>query len=384
MSDSGSSGEKTELPTPKRERDARKKGQVARSQEVVTTVSLLATVGYIWATWSLTNARLIDLFDQVARLATGDFRSNAMSGILLAFWDASIILLPILGVVILAGIAANYFQIGSLFTFETIKPKGEKISPAAGFKRIFSMKQVVELLKSLVKIAVLSFLLYLVVRDAISPYIHSLDCGLSCVGQVTVSALKQVLIYTGLAFIVVAVADFAYQKHAHTKSLMMTKEEVKREFKESEGDPHIKGKRKQIAQEMAMSDGGTAARKGSAVVVNPTHFAVVVDYKPETFALPVVTAKGRNRYAHYLRQEAELAGVPVFRNVALARALYADAELYQPVPDEFFDAVAEVLAWIEKNRKHLYQGALPHGVIDMDAGDHRRRPDDGARPYAPR
>ncbi len=366
-----SSGEKTELPTPKKERDARKKGQVAKSQEVVTTVSLLSAVGIIWATWSMTNARLIDLFDQSARLATGDFQANAKNGIILAFWDATIVILPVLGVVILAGIAANYFQIGSLFTFETIKPKGEKISPAAGFKRIFSMKQVVELIKSLVKIVVLSFLLYLVVRNAISPYMNSLECGLTCVAQVTVASLKLVLIYSGLAFIAVAVADFAYQKRAHTKSLMMTKDEVKREYKESEGDPHIKGKRKQIAQEMAMGDGGVAARKGSAVVVNPTHFAVVIDYKPETFALPVITAKGRNRYAHYLRKEAETAGVPVFRNVSLARALFADAELYEPVPDEFFDAVAEVLAWIDKNKKHLYQGTLQHGVIDMDAGDHR-------------
>ena len=308
MSGGNSSGEKTELPTPKRERDARKKGQVARSQEVVTTVSLLSTVAFIWATWGMTNARLVGLFDEIAQLATGDFRTNAKSGIILAFWDASIIMLPILGVVILAGVSANYFQVGSLFTFETIKPKGEKISPASGFKRIFSMKQVVEFLKSVVKIAVLSFLLYLVIRNSISPYVNSLACGLSCVTQVTVASLKLVLIYSGLAFLAVAVADFAYQKRSHTKSLMMTKEEVKREYKESEGDPHIKGKRKQIAQELAMSDGGTAARKGSAVVVNPTHFAVVVDYKPEHLALPIVTAKGRNVYAHYLRKEAEFGG----------------------------------------------------------------------------
>jgi hypothetical protein len=144
-----SSGEKTELPTPKKERDARQKGQVAKSQEVVTTVSLLAAIAYIWASWGMVNARLIGLFDQVALLATGDFRTSALTAIYHASWDAAIIMAPILGVVILGGVAANYFQIGALFTFETIRPKGEKISPAAGFKRIFSMKQVVELLKSI-------------------------------------------------------------------------------------------------------------------------------------------------------------------------------------------------------------------------------------------
>jgi type III secretion protein U len=377
VSGSGSSGDKTELPTPKKERDARQKGQVARSQEVVTTVSLLAVILYIWATWGATNARLISLVDQVARLATQDFRTSALDGIYAAFWDASIIMLPILGVAIVAGVAANYFQIGSLFSFESIMPKGEKISPAAGFKRIFSMKQVVELLKSIVKIVVLSALLYFIIRDAISPYVNSLECGLPCILDVTVVSLKQTLVYSGLAFVVVALIDFVYQRRSHTKSLMMTKEEVKREYKESEGDPHIKGMRKQLAQELAMGDGGIAASKGTAVVVNPTHFAVVIDYSPEKLPLPVVTAKGRNMYAHYLRTEAEEAGVPVFRNVALARSLYADAKLYEPVPDELFDAVAEVLAWVAKNKGVLYQGRLDHGVIDMDASDHRNKPASG-------
>lgn len=369
----GSTGEKTELPTPKKERDARQKGQVAKSQEVVTTVSLFAVIAYIWASWGMTNARLISLFDQVARLATGDFRSSAVSGVYGAFWDIVMIMLPILGVAILAGVAANYFQIGSLFTFETIRPKGEKISPFAGFKRIFSMKQVVELLKSVAKVLILSFLLYFIIRDAIAPYVNSLECGVPCIANITISALARTLVYSAIAFISVALIDYAYQKRSHTKSLMMTKEEVKREYKESEGDPHIKGKRRQLAQELAMSDDGVAARKGTAVVVNPTHLAVVIDYTPERMPLPVVTAKGRNRHAHYLRAEAEKAGVPIFRNVRLARGLYAEAELLQPVPDEFFDAIAEVLAWVAKNRHVLYAGTLPHGVIDMDAAEHRRQ-----------
>jgi type III secretion protein U len=146
---------------------------------------------------------------------------------------------------------------------------------------------------------------------------------------------------------------------------------VKREYKESEGDPHIKGKRKQIAHEMATSNSGQAARKGSAVVVNPTHFAVVLDYRPDVTPLPIVTAKGTNLIAHYLRTQAEEAGVPVFRNVRLARALYADAEVDQYIPDELFDAVAEVLTWVARNKDRLYQGRLDHGVIDMDVGDHR-------------
>lgn len=372
MSGGGSSGEKTELPTPKKERDARQKGQVARSQEVVTTISLSSVIAYLWFTWGSLNTRLTGMFDQAAKLAEGDFRTSAVLGVHAIFWDSMMILAPLLGIVILAGIAANYFQVGSLFTFEPIMPKGEKINPASGFKRIFSMKQVFEFLKSVVKIVVLSSILYFVIRDAIAPFVDALSCGTNCLLDITVTVLGQTLICSVLAFVVVAVADFAYQKRSHTKSLMMTKEEVKREYKESEGDPHIKGKRKQLAQEFIMSDGAAAARKGTAVIVNPTHFAVVIDYKPEVLPLPVITAKGRNLQAHQLRTAAEEAGVPVFRNVKLARALFADAPLYEPVPDELFDVVAEVLAWVEKNRSHLYGGRLDHGVIDMDADGHRK------------
>lgn len=368
---SGPSGEKTELPTPKKQRDARQKGQVARSQEVVTTVSLFAVVAYIWASWGGTYATLIGLFDQVAALARTTPGGNIQIALDIAYRDSVRIMLPVVCVAIIAGIAANYFQFGALFAFEAIKPKLEKLNPASGIKRIFSLKQVVETLKSVLKITFLSVLLYFVIRDALANYINSLACGMPCLINITSAMLFKTLIYSALAFVVVALADFAYQRHTHTKSLMMTKEEVKREYKESEGDPHIKGKRRQIAQELAMSNAGQAARKGTALVVNPTHFAVVLDYRPEVTPLPVVTAKGRNLQAHILRAAAEEAGVPVFRNVSLAQALYANVEIDEYIPDELFEAVAEVLAWVARNRDALYRGRLKHGVIDMDAGDHR-------------
>lgn len=366
-----SSGEKTEQPTPKKLRDARKKGQVARSTEVVTTVSLFSAIAFLWGTWNGTLETLVTMFDVIALLSTGDFRVNAVKAVDIITRDIARTVMPVLGVVMLAGIAANYFQVGSLMSAESITPKLEKISPGSGFKRIFSMKQLVEILKSIIKIAILSILLYLVVRDAIGAYIASVSCGMPCLTSVTSHFLFQTFVYSGLTFLVVALADFAYQRRAHTKSLMMTKDEVKREYKESEGDPHIKGKRRQLARELATSGGGAAARKGTAVVVNPTHFAVVILYAPGKTPLPIVTAKGRNKYAHYLRTEAESAGVPVFRNAPLARRLFADAEVDDYVPDDLFDVVAEVLSWVERNRDKLYAGPLGHGVIDMEAGDHR-------------
>lgn len=364
-------GEKTELPTPKRIRDARAKGQVAKSQEVVTTVSLFGVVAFIWGTWGMTMQKLVGLFDEIAVLAVGDFRVNAINALDIVYRDISAILVPIIGVTIFAGVAANYVQVGSIFALEALMPSMEKISPGSGFKRIFSMKQIIETLKSILKIVFLSVLLYFVIRDAIGNYVSSLACGMSCLINITSQVLFKTLAYSALAFLIVALADFAYQKYSYTKGLMMSKEEIKREYKESEGDPHIKGHRRQLAQELAMGDGGHAAKKGTAVVVNPTHLAVVLMYRPGQMPLPAVTAKGRNIQAHYLRTQAEEAGVPVFRNVGLARALYADANINEYIPDELFDAVAEVLAWVQRNEHLLYKGRLDHGVIDMDAGDHR-------------
>lgn len=368
---SDSSGEKTEQPSPKKIRDARAKGQVAKSQEVVTTVSLMSVIALIWVTSGRTMSALLRLFDEIVALENGEFRSNASRAIAATFYEVAGILLPVLGVVLISAIAANYFQIGSIFAFDNVTPKLEKISPAAGFKRLFSMKQVVEILKSLVKIAFLSILLYFVIKDAIGAYVASLSCGLTCQIGLTVATLRQIFIYSALAFVIVAVFDFFYQRHAYTKGLMMSKHEVKREHKESEGDPHIKSHRRQLSRELIMGDGGEIARKSTAVVVNPTHLAVVLNYEPDRQALPVVAAKGTGNHAHFLRTEAERAGVPVFRNVSLARALYATTDIDDFVPEELFNAVAEVLAWVKKNRHLLYGGPLAHGVIDMDSNDHR-------------
>jgi len=370
----GSGGEKTEQPSPKKIRDARKKGQVARSQEVVTTITLLAVIAYLWASWDLTVDQLVGLIKLVAGLTGGPFEPNWRIALFEVGRVLMEIMAPVLGVVVVAALASNFLQVGLLFAFEGVAPKLSKISPAAGAKRIFSMKQIVEVAKSIVKIVFLSVLLYFVLRGAIGPLMYALPCGFYCISDLTGYLLTKLLVYSAFAFILVSAVDFIYQKHTHTKSLMMTKDEVKREYKESEGDPEIKGKRKQLAQELLMSDDGEAARKSTAVVVNPTHVAVVLRFVEGETPLPTVVAKGLNKNAHFLRTQAEQAGVPVFRNVTLARALYAEVGVDEFVPEALFGAVAEVLVWVARNKERLYKGPNASGVIDMDAGDHRAPP----------
>lgn len=368
---SESAGEKTEQPTPKKERDARQKGQVARSQEVVTTISMFGVLATIWVLGGDTWARLITTMDIVARLAATNDPEALSIGLTTIYQLSVSILMPVLGVTILLAIAANYVQVGSLFSFEAVAPKLEKISLVKGVKRIFSMKQLVEMLKSIVKIVFLSGLLYFVIRDAIGPYMVAIYCEMVCVSNVTVAVLWQVLIFTALAFVIVAGFDFVYQRHSHTKSLMMTKEEVKREYKESEGDPLMKGARKQMAHELIMGDVKKQVPKASAVVVNPTHLAVAIRYREGQTPLPVVVAKGRGHLAAAIRIEAELAGVPIFRNVPLARGLYADCAVDDYVPDTLFGVIAEILAWVQRNEDRLYAGRLDHGVLDMERDDHK-------------
>ncbi len=362
MSDSG---EKTELPTPKKERDARQKGQVAKSQEVVITMTLFGLIAYVWFSWDGILERMAAAFE-VPSYRDGNFTMVAY-GRLEALFDLLVaVLLPMMGVVIFLAVASNIGQFGFLVAGESVMPKLEKISPLAGFKRIFSLKHLVETLKNIIKIVFLTILLTIALEENIGGLLQAVHCGIGCVNALAGLMLGDIFRYSALAFLIIAGADYAFQRRTHTKSLMMTKEEVKREYKESEGDPHIKGKRRQLAQEFATGDGGIVKRS-SAVVVNPTHYAVALLYDRERVPLPVVTAKGVDMRAAWIRGEAEAAGVPIFRSPALARSLFVDADVDEPVPVEFFDALAEILVWIERNRASLYQGRpLLHGVIDVE------------------
>ena len=369
-------GEKTELPTPKKERDAREKGQVAKSQEVVITLTLFSVIAYVWVMSSSIIEQLIDAMT-LPMYNDGEFEFAALGRLQEIYNLLVIILLPILGLVIFVAIASNLGQFGFLLSGEQIMPKGEKISPLAGIKRIFALKQLIETLKNILKIAILSTLLYFALKSNLGELLNLIYCGMGCVGQITNLMMGDIFRYSAAAFIVIAGFDFMYQRHTHTKSLMMSKDEVKREYKESEGDPHIKGERRQIAQELAMGDGGTV-KKSSAVIVNPTHYAVAILYDKERTPLPITTAKGVDGRAALIRGEAEAAGVPIFRSPLLARRLFVDADINEPIPTELFEAVAEILVWIERNRDGLYDGKrLNHGVIDLEwtplAGDGRAR-----------
>lgn len=340
--------DKTEQPTAKKLREARRKGQVAYSKDFTQTILILAVFGYFigngvsmmesMGDLILLPGRVVDLpftmaFDVVVR---------EMAGIVAG------LLVPVLILVMVAGIFADMMQVGVNFAFEAIKPSAKKLNVASNAKNMVSKKNLVEFLKSLVKVTFLSVLVYLVVRGSLNDLMRVPPNGVPGVLKALGSLVGEIMAYTAVAYIIVAAFDFAFQRFNHTKQLMMSKDEVKREYKESEGDPHIKGKRKQFHQELMAGGMVQQSRKASVVVTNPTHIAVALKYDREETPLPLVLAKAEGVLAKRIVEVAAEEGIPVMRNVPLARALFQTAEIDQYIPSDLIEPVAEVLRWVQQ------------------------------------
>ena len=339
------SGEKTEQPTPKKLRDARKKGQVAKSKEVSGTLGLIAVLVTIWAmgdTYMTTIQEMVLLPTLVYNENFIDAFKIVTTGIL----DKSLVLIiPLVLVAMLSAIAGNVMQFGMLFAPESIKPDIKKISPIAGFKRIFAMKNLVEFFKSVIKIIFLSFVVYYVIYTSIGDMVNLPYCGSACILPVVGVLLKRLLIYSAVAFIIIAVFDYMFERWQFMKQQRMSKDEVKREYKESEGSPEIKSKRKEIHQEILNSAENTS--KSDVVIKNPTHLAVGLRYNQKSTPLPMVTVKGRGGHARFILKVAEKEGIPVLENVPLAHALY-ELNITDFIPGELIEPVAEVFRWVQE------------------------------------
>jgi type III secretion protein U len=343
-----SSGEKTEQPTPKRLRDARQKGQVAKSKEIAGTLGLVVILAYVLVRAGAIRDSFADMVLATANAAALPFE-QALAQVIDAIVRVSgILLLPVLAIAILAAIIGNIVQVGVLFAAEAAKPSLNKMNPAAALKKIVSVKALLDFGKNILKVLILGLLVFLVVRSGLGDLVRSGTCGLECVLPVFASLTTQIIIYSMAVFIVAAGADYALERWQFIKGLKMTKDEVKREYKEMEGDPLIKGKRRQLARELLTSDSVQATRHASAVVTNPTHLAVALRYERSEAPLPLVVAKGENQIAKQIVEVAEAYEVPIMQNVDLARALYETAELDQLIPSDLIEPVAEVLRWARK------------------------------------
>ena len=357
MSDKNDGGDKTEQPTPKKLQDARKKGQVPKSHDLTSTVTLLAWLGVLVLASTYMARELMVLLQAALDAIAQPFDLGAPSLGALAFhtglWLTVLTVLPAVAV----GVLVEFLQAGPVFTGEKMKPTAEHLNPVEGIKRMFTLDNLVEVLKSLAKTALLLGIAVLVLRAAVPAMANLLDApaGVAALGALLEEVTRQTVVWTLVTFLLVAALDTVYQRHAYTKKLRMSMRDIKQEGKEAEGDPHVKQQRKQAQQEWSQRNAQQAARQANVLVVNPTHVAIAIDYDPDTCPVPTVSAKGEDHVAQAMREAAEEAGVPIVRNVPLARDLLARAEVGELVPADLFDIVAEVILWAREVR-HSMQG----------------------------
>lgn len=347
---SSSAGEKTEQPTEKRLRDAKKKGQVAKSQDLTGAVLLIAAVGTVWLIGNYLGGMLLGIVrDHLSSAASfkGVFTTEAaMSaltrGVLEMFW----ILMPLFLVIVAFAVLANYLQIGSVFSTESISPKFEKLNPVEGFKQKFlKARSYVEFAKTMIKLIITGVVAGYVMWDSREDIVHLISKSPDVAAPFTLQLVIEIGLKVGLAFLVLGALDLLLQKLLHRRDLRMTKQEVKDEYKETEGDPMVKAQRRSLHREILAQSLAAAVRDADVVLANPTHLAVALKYDRGNMAAPIVTAKGADLMAAQIRRIAGESGVPVKRDVPLARALYL-LEVEDEIPEELYEAVAAVLQWV--------------------------------------
>ncbi len=340
--------EKTEQPTSKKLRDARQKGQVAHSKDFTQTALTLALFAYLIAHGEALVHSFAELLLMPMGLLGHPFDEAVGALVSEALKSGILLLMPFLGIVLGVGIFAETLQVGVVFAFEAIKPSAKKLDVAANAKNMVSKKNLIEFLKSCLKVGFLSVLLYVVMRDEIAHLLSLPEAGVAGVGTAIAILLKVLIVNVAVVYLILGLADLVYQRFAYTSGLKMTKDEVKREYKEAEGDPHIKGARKHLHQELMMSGMVQNTRKATVVVTNPTHIAIALYYDEERTPLPIVLAKGADLVARRMIEIAREEGIPVMQNIPLARALHEHAQLDQYVPSDMLEPIAEVLRLLEQ------------------------------------
>ncbi|MCL2840798.1 MAG: flagellar biosynthesis protein FlhB [Defluviitaleaceae bacterium] len=352
--DSGS-GEKTETATPKKRNKAREEGQVAKSQEVSTAAMLV--VGFF--ALSLFGVGIIggilDMFALNFQMFEDRDFINNFSDVDIArriSWSLGrviMITMPMFIVTTIVGVVINLLQVGWKVTSKPLQPKGSKLNPLKGFKKIISMQSIVNLVKSLLKLIVVGIVVYFVLvgeLDIIPALLNmSFHEAISYLGSLIIT----LGITIGVLYIFIAVLDYGYTKWKHEKDLRMSKHEVKEEYKQQEGNPQIKGKIRQKMREASMRRMMQSVPQADVVITNPTHFAVALKYDMQGMGgAPVLIAKGVDFAAKRIKDAAKDNNVPIVENPPLARAIYSDVEIDQEIPEELYVAVAEIMAYVFK------------------------------------
>lgn len=350
--------EKTEQPTSKRRKDAREEGNVFQSKDIATVVMLLGIFCMMRLLMPLIYRNVRDymrfVIDSISLEPESVLAYNLFAATVITFFKSS---LPLLFSAMALGIAAHGVQTRFNVSFKALRPKFSRLNPMNGMKKMFSVRNVVELLKNLLKTAVLGVLLFNLIKGDMVQVARMIDMEPmnSCIHLLQMAF--QLILKVCMVFTVVAFFDFLYQRWEYEKDLKMTKQEVKDEMKQTEGNPEIKGRIRRIQRQMALSRMIQKVPEADVIVRNPTHFAVALKYDPNRHSAPMVLAKGQDELALRIVKAGEENGVFIIENKPLARALYAACRLDQEIPTEFYGAVAEILIYIYRasHREDMFQ-----------------------------
>lgn len=341
-------GEKTEEATPKRKQEARKKGQVVKSQEFNSAVVLLAGFAALGIFGPY-------IYEQMARFTTlllgtlyrEDLTVNSLAAL---FQQASVVaisaILPVVGATLVAGVVANFAQVGVMFSTEALTMKLERLNPIEGFKRMFSLRSLAEMIKSIAKVAMVGFLAYRTISANFGTFPKMIDMSIAASCAFLGNLAVQIGLEAAVLLLAMAILDYIYQRYEYNKSLKMSKQDIKEEYKQVEGNPQVKGKIREKMRKMSMQRMMQEIPKADVVITNPTHFAVALRYDGENMAAPEVIAKGQDIVAQRIKEIAREHDITIVENKPLAQALFKATDVGDVVPPDLFQAVAEVLAFV--------------------------------------
>ncbi len=350
----GMGGEKTEPATQKKLTDARKEGQVAKSREIANGMGLLVLFLILKFWVGNMGIQLMELFpsfyDWIPQAATYWHGTMPQADTNMVFQEMMFQVLRIMAPILLLGVVVAFVcdvaQVKWRPTMKPLQPKFSKLNPINGFKKLFSPNSLVELVKSLAKIGLILYICYTYLKDKWVILFNLYDLSLMDALGIAARTVTDLGIRISALYMIIALADFIYQKLKFKNDMKMTKQEIKEEFKQQEGDPQIKGKIRQKMREASMRRMMQDLPQADVVITNPTHYAVAIKYDPEVADAPLVIAKGEAHLAARIKEVAKENGIEIVENKPLARMLYANVEVGQAVPPELYQAVAEVLAFV--------------------------------------
>ncbi|MFA9398592.1 MAG: fused FliR family export protein/FlhB family type III secretion system protein [Clostridiaceae bacterium] len=345
--------DKTEDPTPRKKRESKEKGQVAKSKELSLSLTLIAiTLSFlVFGNFAFEQlGRLMTYFLGSELISTVNYLSlkNIVVTVLLRF---AIIIFPFVLPIMIVGVLSNFLQTGFILTGDPLKPDIKKLNPISGFKKIFSMRSLVDLVKNTVIVFVLAYVGYLFVKDNYNIILNTGNLKFSLMAGVLKKYIINIFFRIILVTFAISLLDFIYQRYQHNKDLKMSKQEVKEEYKQEEGDPQIKSRVRQIQRDMARKRMMQSVPDATVVITNPTHLAIVLKYDEDKDKAPIVTAKGADNIATKIKELALDNDIPIIENKPLARLIYKEVEIDQEIPADMYGKVAEILAIVYKIKR---------------------------------